>query len=88
MIYIRPKHFYIYIGSASSECVTLQSGRREVNISSSSEYNWEGLLCEDWVTCECFGIGEGSENSQTIANSISSILFKEWHLNTYNVQFL
>lgn len=45
MIDFRRKLFDINIVSASSACVISQSGRGEVNILSSSEYSWEGVLC-------------------------------------------
>ena len=36
----------------------LQYGCRGLNISI-SDCSWEGLLREDWATCEGFGMGEG-----------------------------
>ena len=52
VIDIRQKLFYISIVSASSICAISQSGCGEVNILSSSEYSWEGVLCKDWAACE------------------------------------
>ncbi|XP_042180069.1 sodium- and chloride-dependent GABA transporter 2-like isoform X2 [Oncorhynchus tshawytscha] len=47
-----------FIGGISQRlpscAIPLQSGRGGVNISC-SDCSWEGLVREDWATCECFG---------------------------------
>ncbi|XP_078019155.1 uncharacterized protein LOC144459283 isoform X2 [Epinephelus lanceolatus] len=40
----------------------MKSGRGGVNISC-SDCSWEGLLCEDWAVCECFGTSGGVHGS-------------------------